>query len=417
MLKEDQAAALLARCEALLDRTLTQVRGNLKRAGTRAAAIWELICIDAFSQVGPLEHEPPGHGSAPDIVLLLGSRPLWVEAAFLYPRFWKSERRERALLKLVYQEAARLNIPAVWISSRFFGDDRHPAGPRRKLPDLHEKPKVLGLPSLRTFFDGIRANPDQNHTTQLDPYTVQLTYDPNAPGPYIHGGGTVEEQPRTVEEHALFRVLSEKARQHRPDCPYVICIGSDQSRAISSVSMSGIPEREAVHAFLRREPRVSAVIAVGIESNLDVHAARPRVARARVYQNSAALYPLKHAHIEDLQQLDFNRWKFYFALEKWEDDDLRDFRRSGGPLQMTAAGSHVLLTVPSTVLVDCLAGRATLRQEYGTTPDDPLLKLIDEGWEVVGCSSPGRIEEGLSSTVTLELAPPRERVYSREGKC
>src|SRR3989442_1484189 len=113
MLKEDQAAELLARCEQLLGRKLGQVRGNLRRAGTRAAAVWELLCIEAFSRVGPLEHEPPGHASSPDIVLRVADAPLWIEVGFLYPRFWENERRGRALLGRIYKEADRLQIPAV----------------------------------------------------------------------------------------------------------------------------------------------------------------------------------------------------------------------------------------------------------------------------------------------------------------
>jgi hypothetical protein len=201
MLREDQAAELLARCERLVGRRLDQVRGNLKRAETRAAAVWELVCMDAFSPLGQLEHEPAGHRSSPDIVLRVGDLQLWVEAAFLYPRFWENERRARTLLRWVYREAARLRIPAVRISSRFFGDDAHPAGPLRTLPDLHEKSKVLESEELRAFFNAIRDTPSASHTARLDPYSVIFTYDPNANGPYVHSGGVIEEQPRTVQEH------------------------------------------------------------------------------------------------------------------------------------------------------------------------------------------------------------------------
>lgn len=414
MLKEDQAAELLARCERLLGRRLDQIRGNLRRAETRAAAVWELLCIDAFSRLGPIDHEPPGHASSPDMVLYVNDAPLWIEAAFLYARFWESERRARTLLKWIYREAARLKIPAVRISSHFFGDDAHGAGPLRELPDPHEKAKVLESAELRTFFAGIRANTSASRTARLGPYSVTLTYDPDATGPYVHSGGVVEEQPRTVEEHHLFRVLKGKARQHKPECPYLICVGSDQSHAISSVSMSDITERAAVSALFREEPRVSGVIAVSIESTLGLDAPAPRVARSRPYLNPHAIRPIEPAQMDILTKLDLNQWRYYFALEKWQEGDMHDFRRSGGPLRMSAGKGHISVTVPSTMLVDCLAGRTSMLLEW---PGNALLKYIKEGWEIVGCSfAHGSIEQGSSNQVTLVFGPPPESVYFGDGK-
>jgi hypothetical protein len=52
MLKQDQAAELLHRCELVLSQRLTQVRANLSNPALRASAVWELLCIDAFAQIG-----------------------------------------------------------------------------------------------------------------------------------------------------------------------------------------------------------------------------------------------------------------------------------------------------------------------------------------------------------------------------
>lgn len=65
MLKEEQVAELLRRCEAVAGRVLKQTRGNLRRAETRAAAVWELIVLEAVSQLGRVELESPVGG--PDV--------------------------------------------------------------------------------------------------------------------------------------------------------------------------------------------------------------------------------------------------------------------------------------------------------------------------------------------------------------
>jgi hypothetical protein len=61
MLKDEQAAELLARCEAAVGKELLQVRGNLRNAVTRAAAVWELLVIEAAANIARIQYEPhPG---------------------------------------------------------------------------------------------------------------------------------------------------------------------------------------------------------------------------------------------------------------------------------------------------------------------------------------------------------------------
>ena len=92
MLREEQAAELLRRCESVTGQHLKQVRGNLKKAESRASAIWELLVLEEVSRIGKVEYEPHKEGS-PDILLsLTGGRKIWIEVAFLYPRFWLLSR-------------------------------------------------------------------------------------------------------------------------------------------------------------------------------------------------------------------------------------------------------------------------------------------------------------------------------------
>jgi hypothetical protein len=412
MLREDQAAELLRRCEAAVGQRLTQVRAGLLNAEVRASAVWELLCIDAFAQIGPIAYERLAGASRPDLLLSVhGYSDFAIEAAYVYPRHWRNDRRAREFLSWVYGYAKVKNIPEVRISSHFFGDSTNPAGPVRDLPLEQEKNNVLRSEAFASFFAAIEQRPNEIHEALISPYTVRLKYDPSDNGPFVHGSSSVEESPLKVDQHGLYRALQTKARQHDPSDPYVICVGSDQSTAITRhVRPSGINERDAVAKLFGEYSRVSAVITVGLEDVVDqgFH----RVAHSRSYQNPAAARPLQKAHIDALSKLNFNRWKFYFALEKWNSPDMSAFEKSAGPLGFAAREGSISMTIPTTILVDCLAGKTSLKEHYADPSGVTLLKCVEEGWEVVGCSfQAGDIQQALSSTVTLEFARAPERVY------
>lgn len=420
MLKEDQAAHLLKRCESLAGQRLSKIRGELRKPGGRAAAIWELLCMEAFAQIARLTHEPDRQ-SRPDLVLSIsGADDLWVEIAYLYPQNWKNERRARDLCLWIYQKAAASRIPAFKISVRICGNAGNTTGSVCKLPEQYEKVAVLQSGPFCAFFDRIAADPQIGFEIALTPYTVLLTYAPAATGPYVTGGGVVEESPTNIREHALFRALQKKLKQHNPPGPYVVCVGSDQNLALSQHSRSfGIGESEAIAEIFQLGSRISAVLVVSIETPISIEESRERVAvaYARLYQNPNAARGLAREHYDALMRLDFNRWAFYFRLEKWAPHKEEMFTRSGGPLVMGYENGNIELRVPSTILVDCLAGRAALKDHYPDSPGAKLLTCIEDGWDVIGCSfEPQEIEKGLSSRVTLVLAPPSERVFRDVNK-
>lgn len=109
MLSEDQAAELLKRCESIVGKTLKQVRGNLKKAETRASAVWELLVLEEASNIGQMvEYEPITDGKCPDILLTLKNRrKIWIEVAFLHPRFGKEERKTEDVRKWIQEEAKK----------------------------------------------------------------------------------------------------------------------------------------------------------------------------------------------------------------------------------------------------------------------------------------------------------------------
>jgi hypothetical protein len=58
VLLEEQSAALLRRCEEILAVELRQTRGHLRKAATRASAVWELLVIEAASTLAQLNMSP-----------------------------------------------------------------------------------------------------------------------------------------------------------------------------------------------------------------------------------------------------------------------------------------------------------------------------------------------------------------------
>jgi hypothetical protein len=122
--------------------------------------------------------------------------------------------------------------------------------------------------------------------------------------------------------------------------------------------------------------------------------------------NEGAAHPLHQVQVDALMRLDFNRWAYYFPLEQWESDDMTDFKQLGGPLIVEHRKETVSLSVPSTILVDCLAGKTTLKKHYS---DSTGVKLIEDGWRVVGCAfEPGVIEQDLASRVTNPAGSSRQ---------
>lgn len=84
MLSDSQILRLLALCEERLGSPLKLIRGNLC-SKQWLGAVWELVVIDAATQLGSVTYEArsPGRGS-PDILLELRSgQRIWIEAAFL----------------------------------------------------------------------------------------------------------------------------------------------------------------------------------------------------------------------------------------------------------------------------------------------------------------------------------------------
>ena len=419
MLLEEQAAELLRRCELITGQRLLQIRGNLRKSESRAAAIWELLVLEEASRIVQVQYEPYPGGS-PDILLHLPEgRQIWLELAFLYPRFWKQDRQSKSVARWITAEAKRRGISPFKVSCRFDGNRTNAAGPVRNLPGLHERNKFLKEPQVRNFFQTIDDKPEQSFSIKHSTYSVELIYNPKGEGPFLStGGGLVQEAPKTIKEHAVFRVLIAKARQHQVQGPRLICIASDQSPALSRLVRPGPPKVEdAVFAAFNKTRSISGVIILRIQNRPKFLGGFEKEARVELFVNPNARYGLSENEVNRLRQLNFNRWKYYFQMPRYEVGNNDTFRKVGGSVDIKPGAVEVELKVPSNILIDSLVGKTNLIKEFAQNADDPMFACLSQGWVVKSCSlEEGNIERGEAPKVVLVLEPPLEAVFWPDRK-
>jgi len=413
MLREEQAAKLLQYCETITNQRLSQIRGNLRKAETRAAAVLELLTIEAAAKVGTVEYEPC-IGSSPDILLTLaGKRKVWIEVAFIYPRFWTQERQTREVVRWVRDEGKRRGIPNYKISFDFYGDKANLAGPVRKLPALDERKRFLRDSSVRDFFNSIEENSSQRLAIKHSLYSMELIYTPQDSGPFSHHSGLTQEAAQTEKEHVIYRILKKKAKQHREvQHPLVVLMGSDQSPVFSSFENKKIIQ--AVQRAFRERAIISGAITLNIKDSKNLlQVGVQKESALDIYCNPRARHSLKENDIICLKNIKFDRWKYFFSLEKYDEEKRYKVRRVGGNMTYGFLGpDRIRLEIPSSVLIDCLAGKTSLRKEVLSKPTSTYLDCIDNGWIVKSCSwQGGNIEQGKDSIVILELERPHEPVY------
>jgi hypothetical protein len=399
MLYEKQAADLLAECEKLAGARLEGVRGNLRHAQSRAAAVWELLVLEAAGQIGRIKYEPL-EGASPDIELLAeGGETLWIEAAYLYPRFWREERRSDALIEWVYEMAEHRAIEAFKLRYQFTGDSSNAAGPIRTVPHLDDRKRFFRDPEIQAFFASIASAPDQRHVVTLGTYTVTIDYDPERKGPFTGGGGLLQEAASHFKQHAIFRRLEDKAAQHKLDETRVVCIGSDQSPAVRSGSPWLPTVADAVREAFARNHSLSAAIIVSIETALG-YGHRPRnIARASLYRNPQAKHPLTSTQTRLLQRLDFNRWAYGPQLVPWETG--RFDSQLPGNLSFSPGSRRMKIALPANVFVAALRGNQNVLDMYDA---NHVVKMLEANWDVVGCNfTPADPRAGIPATIELEL--------------
>jgi hypothetical protein len=417
MLIEEQAKELLIRCENIVGMKLRQTRGNLRSSTNRASAVWELIVLEAASKLGEIEYEPY-FGGCPDIRLCIPNhRPLWIEVAYLYPRFWKNERKSNNVVHWLFKEAGRFGIPAQRIQPRFDGIDKKGAGPIRILPEINERKAFLKSPEIKGFFSKIIEKPDLPHSCAHSKYTISVTYNPK--GQFITWGGLLQESPTKIQEHAVYRLLNDKARQHDIEGPRIVCIGSDQSPALSSMVSPGNPTLpKAVEASFRKHRSLSASIVVQIETSASVFSQFEKSAKPELFLNANAREPLTEKEVGLIYKLNFNRWKYSYSALKWESEQTPRCRRVSGNLTTRSTQMGIEIEIPSSLVIDSLAGKKSLTDEFNFKDNDQILRALKDRWIIKSCKlKEGNIEAGEDSKIVFELIPPELEPFWPKKNC
>lgn len=405
MLFEEQVAELLRRCEKLVGKELSQIRGDLRSAQTRGAAVWELLVIEASSHMGALQHEPRKNGTLDLQVTRPDGRTLWVEATYLKTRFLDEERRSDAVKRWIYREATRRSIPLEKLSVRFDGRTT-PAGTERDLPELNEGPQFLKNTEVKQFFEAIQSQPKDTHGCTLSRYTVAVTYMPTAQGPWITSGGLAMEYPKSVKEHGVYRKLKDKATQVSSAEPMIVCVGGDRTPALSRLRVPGSSIGDAVDVAFREYSSLSAVVLVSIGTDIGLLGHRRATVQLKV--NARAKHPLSEEEIELLNRMNFNRWTYTYPFTNW--DRPGPDQPMAGTLTTTRCAMKIEVEIPSSILMEFLAGRTCLSKSY-KWEDTEVNRALEGGWLIAGCSwKDGNIESGQASKVVLKLVPP-SRVF------
>ncbi|MGZ5446270.1 MAG: hypothetical protein ACXW5U_29595 [Thermoanaerobaculia bacterium] len=393
MLAEHQVLHLLEHCEAAVGRSLDGIRGQLKSESHVRSAIWELIVADAVTRIGRIEYErPTSRGKTPDLFVGTDAGQFWLEAAFLLPRFHDVERRQERFRQAVWSEARRAGVAPGHVGCEFYGQPA-PYGYEIKLPHEHDFAAFFRADDVRGFFAYVMQHPEQSVALDLGPYgaSVRIGYVAGSQG--VGGGSVVIEQPRRVEEHAVYRILTKKAKKYRSahlGAPFVVCIGSERSAAVRR--MTGpmtVSAEEAVREACRQQPVISGVIVVSIEDFIPTFGLDwGRRAVVHATANHSARHPLTPALLQRLN-LNFGLVEYGNSWNEWEGVDSRGKRLAnlGGSLLYQPTKDGYAITLPAHEVVMVLGGEwtaAALQSNYGMSDEENYFRrAASEGRPIV----------------------------------
>jgi hypothetical protein len=392
MLAEHQVTHLLNECERIVGKKLVGVRGQLRSESHVRAAIWELIVTDSVSRIGRIEYQrPTPKGKTPDLHVETPDGRLWIEAAFLLPRFADIEARQEAFQRALWAQERKVGIAPGTLHHEFYGE-RAAHGFEMTLPAQHELPAFFRFELVRGFFESMKNYPQQAMMVDLGEVgaTVRLAYVPASRGT---SSSVVIEAPREAEEHAVYRLLTKKAKKYSArdlDAPLVVCIGSEHSTAVRSMGPMTVSPDTAIREACRKYPVLSAVIVVSIEDVIPSMGSfnTSRRAVVRAIANRSATLPLSDVLLRRLN-LRFDLVDYGHAWNEWEDvPDVSDrMARLGGNLLWQVTGDGYAVTLPAHEVARVLGGgwsAADLQANYQMTDaENPFRRAFQEGRSII----------------------------------
>jgi len=410
MLKEEQVGELLHVCEELVGGALTQIRGNLTKPATRSSAVFELLAIQAFSAIGRIDYEP--FHNSPDLrVTLADGSTLWVEVAFLHEKFWELERQSRELAASLRAEGKRVGVAPEKLWCEFRGHASKD-GYKRELPQQHQLKQFLRSDYVRGIFERIAAEPNERFSAAHPEYTVIVSYLPQATS--AGGGGVVQEAPKHHSRHQLFKTIKQKAQQHSVEGMRLLCVGSDQSNALTNSSAPGtITPLQAVRAAFSETSSIGGVVTVSIRDVQQPLGRSGKRAFPCYYANGNAKAPLTAAVQSAIERLDFNQWHYYFQLSKYETPGNGLGRKLIGSMRYTIRGSDVTMEIPCAMLIEMLAGRANMLDgKFGH--EEQTARLLSGDYRIESCTFvPANIQAGEGAKILLVMKEDMTAIFDR----
>ncbi len=392
MLAEHQVIYLLDEAERTIGRRLDSIRGRLRSKLHVRPAIWELILIDALTRIGKIDYERPTRsGQTPDLFVETANGPCWFEAAYLHPRFARLEERQDLFQRAVWAEERRIGIAPGSLHHDFYGQQvAH--GFEMTLPAEHEIGSFFRVEAVKGFFEFIKGNPDQPVMVDLGEYgaTVRLAYRPNTRS--YGSSSVVIEQPRSVAEHAVFRLLTKKAKKYHPrdlGAPLIVCIGSERSTAVRFMGPMSVSTEAAIQEAYRSSA-LSGVIIVSVEATIASIGTLNTSRRARVSAsvNRSATFALDNDYFRKLQ-LRFDLLDYGHGWNEWEGvGSVRERTEGlGGTLLWEQKKGGYAVTFPANQVLRALGGglsASELQATYGMTDaENPFCRALNEGRTIV----------------------------------
>ena len=215
-----------------------------------------------------------------------------------------------------------------------------------------------------------------------------------------------------MNEHAVYRVLKKKAKQHDIEEPRIVCIGSDVNQILSNKPAL----RGAIQAAFKEHPSLSATIIVKISTVPRRITGWEILPEPELFLNSYARNPMSLEERTLLSRIRFDHWRYTWPLPKKETPDNHMNHKMNGRLTRRErdCGYVQIVEIPANVVIDILAGKTTLDKEYGLNEEDDPLRILHEGWEVKSCSlKDADLEAGEASRIVFELIPPASLFHTQ----
>lgn len=396
---------------------MSQVQGNLRRAKTRAAQVWELLLLESLSKASDGILYEPKEGGSPDFLLMRHQKEaVWIEATWIYPSDENLHNRVNTVVHWLRKEAKRRGIDPVKLVPDVLRDERWQPRDIDRLPMEHQPRDFANNSRLITFFEEIKRDPSIASSVEIPEYSLKVDYKPELCGPFAFGIGLSDKPISDLQDHPLYKKIIEKGKQHSPAGRYVVWVGGQD---LSCLGMGHFGDenrlaQQAISAAMASCHGISAVVVTRIQNKMNSLSTTDRIAKSNFYLNKQARFPLDESDIATIERVDLNRWKFGFALAQNEDerDHLRmlggaTIRYFEGDIELEIGGDML-----ARLLARLLAGHADIVSLVGDQLGRKICSNIENGYFISNCTRvDADYEASKPERFRVRISPPRNDVF------